>query len=157
MVWARGYPNSLFIFHGPPPPQVNCQSVDSSMNPTKGKTSYDDAQHRAEFTPFNTLFPNSKYLVTLYGRAVTTKQCSNPVNIKNTDFHFTTCNPAPKTISVKLRGHSSEVGGAYVCHYIILYGWGGGAYVCHYIILYGWGVELMCAITSSRMGGWVLW
>ena len=96
----------------PPPPQVNCQSVDSSFNPTKGKTLYDPALHRAEFTPFNTLFPNSKYMVTLNGRAVTTSQCSNPANIKNTDFHFTTCNPAPKTISVKLRGHSSEVGGA---------------------------------------------
>lgn len=101
--------------------EVNCQSVDSSFNPTKGKTLYDPALHRAEFTPFNTLFPNSKYMVTLNGRAVTTSQCSNPANIKNTDFHFTTCNPAPKTISVKLRGHSSEPETIQISSYYDLY------------------------------------
>eukprot|EP00731_Ephydatia_muelleri_P012913 Em0007g223a len=99
----------------------NCQSLDSSLNPTKGKTLYDAALHRAEFSPINTLFPNSKYTVTLYGRAVTTSQCSNPANIRNTDFHFTTCNPAPKTISVKLRGHSGEPEAIQISSYYDLY------------------------------------
>ncbi|KAL5508950.1 hypothetical protein EMCRGX_G004221 [Ephydatia muelleri] len=101
--------------------EVNCQSLDSSLNPTKGKTLYDAALHRAEFSPINTLFPNSKYTVTLYGRAVTTSQCSNPANIRNTDFHFTTCNPAPKTISVKLRGHSGEPEAIQISSYYDLY------------------------------------
>ena len=105
----------------PPPPlpppssssssssQVHCNSVDPSLNPVKGRISYDARQQRAEFTPLNTLFPNSKYTVILLGRAVTTTHCTHSANIKNAELHFNTCNPAPKHIGIKLKGQSNEV------------------------------------------------
>jgi len=89
--------------------EVHCNSVDASLNPVKGRISYDARQQRAEFIPSNTLFPNSKYTVVLMGRAVTTVQCTHSANIKNAELHFNTCNPAPKHIGIKLKGHSSEL------------------------------------------------
>ena len=37
------------------------------------------------------------------GRAVTTCRCSHGPNIKNAEFHFETCDPAPKSIGIKLK------------------------------------------------------
>lgn len=63
----------------------------------------------AEFIPQNTLYPSSKYTVTLMGRAVTTSQCSNSNKIKNAELHFETCCPAPKTIGIKLKEQGDVV------------------------------------------------
>ncbi len=83
--------------------QVHCNSVDPSLNPVKGRFNYDARSQKAEFIPQNTLYPSSKYMVKLMGRAVTTSQCSNSNNIKNAELHFETCNPAPKEIGIKLK------------------------------------------------------
>ncbi len=93
------------------PSQVTCNSVDPSLNPVKGRISYNARQQRAEFIPNNTLFPNAQYTVVLLGRAVTTKTCPHSANIKNAELRFHTCSPAPKQIGIKLKGHGDEV-----CH-----------------------------------------
>ena len=86
-----------------PPPQVQCNSVDPSLNPVKGRINYDARAQRAEFVPQNTLYPSSKYTVTLMGRAVTTTQCGNSNKIRNAEMHFETGCPAPKTIGFRLK------------------------------------------------------
>ena len=95
--------------------QVQCNSVDPSLNPVKGRISYDARQQRAEFIPHNTLYPNAKYTVFLMGRAVTTAQCSNSANIKNAELHFHTCDPPPKSIGIKIKGQTDKVCDVYGC------------------------------------------
>lgn len=101
--------------------EVHCNSVDPSLNPVKGRISYDARQQRAEFIPQNTLYPNSKYTVYLMGRAVTTVQCPHSANIKNAELHFQTCNPAPKNIGIKLKGQSELPDTIQIANYYDLY------------------------------------
>lgn len=83
---------------------MSCDSHDSNFNPIKGRAGYEPRQMKAEFIPDNTLFPNSKYTVTLNGKAVTTTQCSHSANIKDVSFSFRTSNPPPKSVGIRLKG-----------------------------------------------------
>jgi len=95
---------------------VTCDTVDPSLNPVKGRFSYSARTQKAEFTPTSTLYPNSKYTVVVMGRAVTTVRCSHGPNIKNAELHFETCDPAPKSIGIKLKSQGQdEVRGYHNC------------------------------------------
>lgn len=87
--------------------QVTCESPDQGSSPVKGRVSYDSRQMKAEFTPQRTLFPNSKIVVQLHGKALTTSHCSQSANIKDALFSFHTCNPPPKTIGIRLKDQSN--------------------------------------------------
>lgn len=89
---------------------MSCDSHDSNFNPIKGRASYEPRQMKAEFIPDNTLFPNSKYTVTLNGKAVTTTQCSHSANIKDVSFSFRTSNPPPKSVGIRLKGQPDVSG-----------------------------------------------
>lgn len=87
--------------------QVTCESSDQGSSPVKGRVSYDSRQMKAEFTPLRTLFPNSKIVVQLHGKALTTSHCSQSTNIKDALFSFHTCNPPPKTVGIRLKDQSN--------------------------------------------------
>ena len=84
--------------------QLSCDSMDPVLNPIKGRVNHDPRQQRVEYVPENTLIPNTKYSILLNGKAITTASCTHSANIKSKEIHFTTTNPPPKTVGIKLRG-----------------------------------------------------
>lgn len=80
----------------------------TKQNLVKGRISYDSRHRRAEFTPINTLHPNSRYLVKMIGSSVTTTECLNGHNISNMETRFETGYPTPRTIKIKLRGDEKQ-------------------------------------------------
>lgn len=83
--------------------QVTCESCDGESCHVEGRVSYEGRQMRAEFTPINTLYPNSKITVRLSGKSITTSHCSQSINIKDMFFSFHTSNPPPKSVGIKLK------------------------------------------------------
>ena len=82
--------------------------MNSKHNTVKGRTIYDPRYRRAEFTPTNTLYPNSRYLVKMIGNSVTTAECPHGHNISNLEAKFETGCPTPQTIRIKLRGDEKQ-------------------------------------------------
>ena len=72
-------------------PKVHCNSVDPSLNPVKGRISYDARQQRAEFIPHNTLYPNSQYTVILLGGLPSRSQFPFPVHSHLLSLSFHAC------------------------------------------------------------------
>ena len=80
----------------------------TKRNIVKGRTNYDARHRRAEFTPTNTLYPNTKYLIKMSGNSVTTMECPHGHNISNMETKFETGYPTPRTIRIKLRGDEKQ-------------------------------------------------
>ena len=96
--------------------QIKCdlENVESSSKPVKGRCTFDSKTQKAEFTPHQTLHPNATYTVTLLGHGVTTTQCLSSGKISNALITFKTCDPPPKNIGIKLKGHKGEVHMKYI-------------------------------------------
>lgn len=88
--------------------EVHCLSVKAKQSIVRGRSSYDPHHRRAEFTPANTLYPNSRYLIKMLGSSVTTTECSYGHNIANMEAKFETGYPTPRTIRIKLRGDEKQ-------------------------------------------------
>lgn len=103
--------------------EVKCdlENIDTALKPVKGRCTYDGKTQKAEFISQNTLHPSATYTVTLLGRAVTTTQCSSGASISNAQFTFTTCNPPPKNIGIKMKGENGEVERLQIANHYDLY------------------------------------
>ena len=88
--------------------QVHCLSMKAKQNVVKGRSSYDPRHRRAEFTPANTLYPNSRYIIKMLGSSVTTSECPHGHNISNMESKFETGYPTPRTIRIKLKGDEKQ-------------------------------------------------